>query len=100
MPPSTCVVSGTLYDLNGDAIEGAIIEAYMLDPTFISTDQIATGKVTTTTDSNGAWSLTLVRTTVVKISIRYSDGGVGEIRKEFSITVPNSATGTFSTLAG
>lgn len=104
MAVSTCVVSGTVYTTAGAAFAGVNVYAYMSQP-FIYTDGtlIPSYSVSTTTAANGTWSLTLVETATssktMVIAFEYPDGGSSLKRKEYTVTIPNSASANFSTLA-
>lgn len=101
---ATCVVSGTILNSSGVAVENASIKAYITTPFFVSNEYITPVTVSTTSDSSGNWSLTLVRTATlsptrtVTLVIEYPDGVADKKRTEYTITVPNSATASFSNL--
>jgi hypothetical protein len=70
--PSTCVVSGLIYDAEGNPVLGATITANLeLSTTYNSSIRLGQQKATTTTDALGAWSLTLVETASVDPTIKY-----------------------------
>lgn len=104
MAISTCVVSGTLKTVSNTALSDVEITAYSTRP-FFHTDgtHIVDYGVSTTTDSNGAWSLTLIETeTITKtltVSFDFPTGSVERVRREYTIEVPNTATANFADLA-
>lgn len=104
MAISTCVVSGTLKDLTGTALSGYNVYAYLTTP-FFHTDGtlIPAFKVSTTTDASGNWSLTLIETTSISKTITIvfdlPTGTVERLRREYTVTIPNTGTANFSTLA-
>jgi hypothetical protein len=104
MAITTCVVSGTLLGPNGQPLQDATVEAYITAPFFHGDgSQIADLKVTTTTDLNGAWSLTLIETASVNrtmtIAFNMPTGSVERYRREYTIVVPAQASASFATLA-
>lgn len=104
MAISTCVVSGTLKDLTGTALAGYSVYAYLTTP-FFHTDGtlIPPYKVSTTTDASGNWSLTLIETATISKTITIAfdlpTGSSERLRREYTVTIPNSASASFSTLA-
>jgi hypothetical protein len=104
MAITTCAVSGTIYGPNGSALEGVTVEAYIDAPFFHGDGTcIADYKVSTTTNSSGAWSLTLIETASVSktmnIAISFPMGS-GELhRRVYQVSVPASASANFHTLA-
>lgn len=94
-----CTVSGILVDLSNTAISGAMIEARsLIDIEQGSTSLIVQKRLLTTTDSLGAWSLSLYQTANVTITMLYNDGNVGEMRQQFTITIPATTTANFNDL--
>jgi hypothetical protein len=105
--PTVCTVTGTLRDSAGSALSGATIQASCLRPYVHPTDSslIVDYVVTTTTASDGTWSLNLVETTTpavtVTIEFIYSQGATnGQVRKVYTVTIPNSSSATFASLVG
>lgn len=95
-----CTVSGVIQDGSEDPVEGVTVEARVVSPFFTTTIQIIPKSVTTTTNSSGAWSLELSRGGQFTVSIMYPPNAVDSARRyTYTITVPNSATANFSTLA-
>ena len=104
MPVVTCVVSGVLKTPDNQGLSGVTIRANMISP-FIyptTTTVIMNNEVTTTTDVNGAWSLTLVETenneSTMTITIDYPSGGGNYRRKDYTVIIPDQASVDFSTL--
>jgi hypothetical protein len=103
MAISTCVVSGTLKDLTGAALVGYSVYAYLTTPFFHSDGTlIPPYKVSTTTDSSGNWSLTLIETTsiskTITIAFDLPTGTAERMRREYTVTIPNQASVNFDTL--
>ena len=104
MSVSTCVVSGKLVDPTGTAVVGATIAASLTVPYFYTDGSlIIPYQVSTTTASDGTWSLTLAETTTtstsIEVSIYLPNGSGGTVRRNYTIIVPNSGTANFATLA-
>lgn len=108
MAVSTCIVSGSVFSLNNQGLNSVTVKAYMPQP-FIYPDgtQILNYEVSTTSDAAGAWSLTLVETETanmgagigITVAMEYSSGGAGDqLRKEYTIIVPNTPTANFTDL--
>ena len=66
---ATCDVSGTIRDISAGAIEGAVVKARIVTPTFVGTVQYVPTEVDTTTNASGVWQLTLERTLKCIITI-------------------------------
>lgn len=105
--PTICAVSGILRGTNGVVLQGATVIGSSIKPFIHSSDGslVVNYQVSTTTDSNGAWTLSLIETATdsssVTISFFYPLGSAaGNERKEYTIIVPNSASANFSTLIG
>lgn len=103
--PTVCTVSGVIRDTSGTLLPGTTVKANLRMPFIHTTDSslIVNYEVTTTTDANGAWSLNLVETTTnsvtMTVTIFYATGSTNpNDRKEYTVTVPNSASATFATL--
>lgn len=101
---ATCVVSGTLKDLSETAISGATVKASAVGPFLSGSTLIANKEISTTTASDGTWSLTLTRTATLstprtlQVTFEYTDGVSGKKREEYTISVPDAATANFSDL--
>lgn len=102
--PSVCTVSGTVYGPNGVALSGVGVEAYVTSSfTDVSGNYIAQGLAAyTTTDANGAWSLSVVRTSTLNRSITFQfsyplSTGQAQILY-YPASIPNTSTANFSDL--
>lgn len=103
MAISTCVVSGTIKDLENNAVSGATVKAKITSPFFHSDGTyIADYQVSTTVDGTGAWSLTLIETASISrtilVEIAYQIGSESMQKKVYAITVPNTSTANLSDL--
>ena len=107
MAISTCVVSGNLKSLGNQGLNSVSVKAYIVKP-FKHTDgtMILNYEVSTTSDANGDWSLTLIETTTpatggipLTIAFEFTSGGAGDVlRKEYTCVIPNQASVAFSSL--
>lgn len=96
---ATCIVSGTVQDITSTAVATATVRARVITPFFSTTIQIVPKEVSTTTDSSGNWSLTLIRSSQCIIEIEYPPNTTDSaLRYSYAITVPAAATANFSTL--
>lgn len=97
---ATCVVSGVVKDISETAVQNAVVTARIVTPYFSTTIQIVPTEVSDTTDSNGAWDLTLVRSSSVIVTIDYPPNTSDSKRRlSYAVTVPDAATANFSTIA-
>lgn len=97
---STCTVSGTIKDITETAVSGAVIKANIITPFFSSTTFIVPKEVSTTSATDGTWSLALVQSSQCFVEIDYPPNGTDSKRvARYSITVPASSSANFSTLA-
>jgi hypothetical protein len=104
MAVTTTSVTGTVRDTSGTAISGATIEASNTQAYFYSDGSLITPyRVSTTSASNGTWSLTLVEnvssSTYTRVTVSFGDGNGGTIRRDYSIIVPASGPVTLASLA-
>ncbi len=104
MSVTTCTVSGTILTTSGSGFAGVTIRAYMTQPSLYSDGSLVPSySVSTTTDANGAWSLTVVETTTTSqymtFAFEYPDGGINLKRKEYTAVIPATATSTFYALS-
>lgn len=98
---ATCVVSGILKDPSETAIAGATVRFNVQGPILDNTGSILLGpkEVSTSTASDGTWSLTCSQACTGLISIDCPPDGVnGTQRYEFSVAIPASSTATFPTV--
>lgn len=96
---STCTVSGTLKDVTETAISGAVIKANIVTPFFSSTTMIVPKEVSTTSATDGTWSLALNQGAQCVVEIDYPPNGTDSRRvSRYSITVPASGSANFSSL--
>jgi len=97
---ATCVVSGIIKDPSETAIESATIRAKIVTPYFSTTIHILPKELSTTSSASGTWSLTLNRGAECIVQIEYPPNGTDSNKRyNYTITVPDSATADFSTLA-
>ena len=102
--PTTCTVSGTLYGPTASPVENAKIKVYVTTAfTDSSGNYIPAGLLASTvSDSNGAWSLAVIRTQQLGHSVtfqfEYPLGNNQSASVKYAAVVPNSATANFSDL--
>lgn len=104
--PTVCTVSGTCRDLGGNALGGVTITARNSRPFIHPTDSslVMPYEVSTTSSGvDGTWSLSLVETTTPAISIVITlqypmNSTANEQTRDYTVTIPNSASATFSSL--
>lgn len=102
--PSTCTVSGNIYGPNGSAVEGAKVKVYITTSFYDSNgNYIPEGLyASTATDSNGAWSLAVIRTATLNTSVtfqfEYPLGNNQSVSLKYPAVIPNSSTANFSAL--
>ena len=100
---NTCVVSGTITGLDGVGLADVTVEAILVTP-FFHTDgtMFPPYRISTTTSASGTWSLTLAETATISktiiIAFDLPSGTYERQRKEYYITVPNTASVAFNTL--
>lgn len=107
MSIATCTISGTVRNLYGNALAGVTVKANSDRPFIHPTDSslITNYEVSTTTASDGTWSLTLIETetpdNTLTITFYYPAGSVtGNVRYEYTVQIPNTASATFASLIG
>lgn len=100
--PSTCTVSGTLYGPGGSAVSGVKIKVY-ITTAFVdaSNNYIPAGiYASTTSDSDGAWSLAVVRTAslnkTVTFRFEYPLNNTQSYHVEYPATIPDQSTANFT----
>lgn len=95
---ATCVVSGTFLDSQGNGISGAAL-AFTIETPYldVSGNAITPKQVTTTTASDGTWSLTLVQLTsgILTLSVPISSTS-GASKYSYSLVIPASSSALFS----
>lgn len=97
---ATCTVSGTIKDITETAVSGAVIKANIVVPVFSGTTQLVPKEVSTTSASDGTWSLALSQSQGYIVSIEYPPNSTDSRRRySYSITTPTSSSANFSTLA-
>ena len=103
--PTTCTVSGTIRDAGGNAVVGATVAVNALKPFIHTTDSslVANYSVSTTTASDGTFSLVVVETTTVSVSLILTiksplGTGANSVIASYSVTIPNAATATLASL--
>lgn len=91
---STCDITGHVYDVAGQPVEGAAVVARILGfPTTVDSQAaLSDTTVTVRTDENGAFTLTLVREAYVDIAIAKAS-----YRRQ--LTVPDSASAVLFSIA-
>lgn len=94
----TCVVSGTLVDPSGTAISGAPLSFRLMAP-IVVTPSIGPVADSTTSASDGTWSLTIGQSLSGIISITSQDVPTAKpVIYGFNVIIPASATATFSSI--
>ena len=100
--PSECIVYGWEYDSQGDRLEGATITASVVNSYFNGNIRISPRRISTTTNSDGYWEISLIETTStsesVLITITTSNGNSGLITTTYDIVVPNQISAALSSL--
>lgn len=96
---AVCTISFEILDPSENGIEGAMIEATLIDPVESGNSLIGTKKITQTTDSNGEADLDLQQSLQdVQIRLLIPDGNAGLIDKVYTIDVPASSSAQFNDL--
>jgi len=104
MAATICTVSGTCKKIDGTAFQSVTVKASCARPFVHPTDSVLyeNYEVTTTTDSSGAWSLSLVETATPALTYTvsfYYPGSLNDYqRKDYTVTIPNSASVAFESL--
>lgn len=97
---ATCTVSGVVKDVSETAVQSASVRAKIVTPFFSTTIHIVPKEISTTTDTSGAWSLSLNQGSQCIVTIEYPPNTTdSKLRYSYSITVPATSTANFSTLA-
>lgn len=102
MALSTCIVSGTIQTLLGAAVTNATITAYVPVPFFADVTLITGEQASTTTASDGTYSLTVIRTLnygqKITFRIKYYDGTANYRTVSYSVYIPNQSTADLADL--
>jgi len=97
---ATCTVSGTIKDASETAISGAVVKASIITPIFSGTAHIVPKEVSTTSASDGTWSLALLQGVNALVAIEYPPNSTdSKKRLTYAVTVPASSSANFSTIA-
>ena len=102
MPISTCAVTGNVKNLLNSNVQNCTVKASVLTPFFHGTAWISGEISSTTTDSSGNFSLSVIETETVgkKISFtfEYNDGTGATKRRAYTVVVPDEASATLADL--
>lgn len=92
---SICVVSGTVVDPSGNPLSGVPVD-FNIQNAIVSADPV---QGTTSTASNGTWSMSLLQglSGVFTISVRNSNFGKS-FPYRFNVAIPASSTANFSSI--
>lgn len=103
--PTICTISGNVSDLTDSSITGVTIEATTvrpyIDPT--SGSLIPNSSISTQTDVNGDWTMSLIETTTANVGVKFTfyyilGANNAPAMYEYIVLVPNAASANFSTL--
>lgn len=95
-----CTVSGLLQDATATAISGATVRFNQVAPSFSTTILVPTKEVSTTTASDGTWSLSLIQGLSGIVSIDFPPNATDSNRRvTYSVVIPASASATLQSLA-
>lgn len=97
---ATCVVSGTFLNPSEVAISGATVKFNIATPVLNPGGAVLSNQeVSTTTASDGTWSLTLSRGVTGTITLLCPPDGLNSaVRYTFAISVPVASTANFSSI--
>jgi hypothetical protein len=100
--PNTCAVTGNVKSLLGTNIQNCAVKASILTPFFHGTAWISGEIASTTTDSSGNFSLSVIETESVgkkiTFTFEYNDGTGAVKLKKYTVIVPDENTVTLSDL--
>ena len=102
--PSVCTVSGVVYGPSASPLENVVVKVYVTSAfTDASGNYIPEGVLaSTTTDSDGAWSLDVIQTADIGRSVtfqfEYPLGNQQSRSIKYAAVVPNDSTSDFSDL--
>ncbi len=95
---ATCTLTGTFTDPQGTAVANASV-TFTTESPFVDADSnlILPKEVSTTTDTNGDWSLTIIQNVTGSLSLDLAPrDNAPTIRYNFSVVIPASASATFA----
>lgn len=98
---ATCTVSGKLLDPSEVAIVGANVRFNIESPSLAANgaDLLGTKEVSTTTGSDGTWSLLLSQTSRGILTIEIPPNSLNSaVRYTFSLVIPATSSATFSSV--
>lgn len=99
---ATCAVSGTLMDPSETAISGATVRFTIQTPNFNGStiNFFAPKEITTTTASNGTWTLNISQGMSGVISFDYPPNSTDSTRRiNYSVVIPAASTASFESIA-
>ncbi len=97
---ATCSVTGTIVDSSAVAVSGVAIRFRVVKPLLdASSNLVVPTEVSTTTASNGSWSISLDQGISGIMSIDFpASTTASTLRSSYSITVPSQTSATFASL--
>jgi hypothetical protein len=103
--PTICTVSGTLVELDGSAMVGAVISVKNIKPFIHPSDNslVVSYQASATTNSSGVFSLDVIETTTpavsLQLTVQYSSGlQLPVVNTYYYVTIPNAASATLASL--
>lgn len=98
---SVCAVSGTILDPSETAVSNAVIKATIFKPLFNAGGSlIVPDEISTTSASDGTWTLNISRGASCQIAIEYPPNTTNSRQRyNYAIIVPATSTALFSVLA-
>lgn len=100
--PNTCLVTGNVKTIFGEAVEGCTIRASILKPFFHGEEWISGEVCSDETDENGDFELEVIETETVgkrmAFTFEYDDGSNGTKRVAYNVVVPDEADALLSDL--
>lgn len=95
---ANCTVSGTFTNPQGTAISGATIRYNIESPVLdLSGNLLVPKEITTTTATDGSWSLSLIQGTAGNLVLDLSPSSSAPIvRYNFSMVIPSTSTASFA----
>jgi hypothetical protein len=97
---ANCIVSGTFTNPQGAAISGATVRFNLQKPALdVSGNLLMPKEITTTTASDGTWSLSIVQSTQGNLTLDLNPTSNSPVvRYNFSLSIPATATATFASV--